>query len=75
MRKTVMLELEIEHEFDSAIYVKLGDMLMTIEDSDFEIKNVKVVDVPKTVALPNLRSEGMSQVVRRSYPNDGWKDF
>ena len=64
MRKTVTLNLEIDTDFESTIYDAVGSLLANIEDSDFTIKNVTVVELPKTISLPALRSDDLSGVKR-----------
>jgi hypothetical protein len=49
MQKKVTLELTVDQEFDSTTYSRVGDLLAYLEDSDFEISNVKIEDFPKLV--------------------------
>jgi hypothetical protein len=68
MRKTVTLNLEIDTDFESTIYDAVGSLLANIEDSDFTINNVTVVDSPKiNISLPALRGEEVTQAVKRNY--------
>jgi hypothetical protein len=76
MRKKVTLELEIETEFESEVYSRLGDLLANIEDSDFGVKSVKLDDSKPVINIPNLRStdiaQGVSDAVKRTHHRSSW---
>lgn len=54
MQKKVTLELEMESDWTSSVYTRLGDLLAEIEDSEFTVRDVKVEDayVLKIDSLP-----------------------
>ena len=54
MRKRVTIELEIERDFNSAIYAAIGDLLQSIEDFDFDVNDVKVGNVLDALKLDTL---------------------
>lgn len=70
--KKVILELEFDSDFESSTYSAVGDLLTFIEDSDFTIKGVKVEDayVLKLDSIPNIKREGLGDVVTRKFHNN-----
>jgi hypothetical protein len=69
VHKKVILELEIEADFESSVYAALGDLLAEVEDGNFTVKSVKVDDVPTITlgAIPKIDGQAvLRDVARRS---------
>lgn len=67
MRKIVTIQVEIETEFESIVFAEVGNLLNHIEDdTEFDITDVRVDNVEKTIALPALRSEAISTLRNRT---------
>jgi hypothetical protein len=76
MRKKVTIDLEIEAEFESAVYAGLGDLLADIEDSNFEVLNVKVDDIKPALNIPTLRNvdveREVNNAIKRTHDRSSW---
>jgi hypothetical protein len=76
MRKKVTIELEIESEFESVVYARLGDLLAEIEDSEFELNGVKVDDSKPVLNIPTLRTvdveKGVTDAIKRTHHRSSW---
>lgn len=74
MHKKVALELEIESDYESAVYAALGDLLAEIEDGPFKLNSVKVDEFPKLSLGPIPRIDGQAALrdVLRRTNNSGY---